>query len=294
MKYVDPTAPSVTPSANLPTTLLAGWQAYLKLVFAQQQAQTRLISREHHGPLVIQKLLQPQQDNVAHGVILHPPGGIAGGDRLQLSIALQPEAKVLLTTPGATKWYKSAGRLASQQVEIELADRTQLEWLPQENIVFDNAQVRLNTQVSLAATARFASWEIVSLGRRASGERWQQGAFSQRLTVYRQQQLIWSEATLLKPDSLMMTSAVGLGGQTVFGSLIVAAGKAPEAIVSRCREITVAVPAQCGVSALPEIFVARYIGDCPQQARQYFEQLWRCLRPWYADRQAIRPRIWAT
>jgi urease accessory protein len=273
--------------------VLTGWLAQLNLEFETRQDRTILVRRQHYGPMVIQKLLQPAADAAAHGVILHPPGGVAGGDKLELTVKLADKAQVLLTTPGATKWYKSAGRLASQQVSITLAENAQMEWLPQENIIFNGAEVSLDTTVSLAKAAKLATWEIVSLGRRASGEQWQQGRFKQHLTIHREQRLIWSEATVLQPDSLVLTAQSGLRGQTVFGNFIVAAGAVPEAIVAQCRAISTEA-GRVGVTALPELFAARYIGDCPQQARQYFEQLWCCLRPWYATAKVVRPRIWAT
>lgn len=294
MNSHTPIAPTVMPKPDLPRSVLAGWQAFLNLVFAKQQGQTRLIKKSHFGPLVIQKVLYPEGDISVQGVILHPPGGVAGGDQLQLTVTLEPHASVLLTTPGATKWYKSAGRPASQQVTLTVSEAAQLEWLPQENIVFNQANVSLNTQVTLAKNAKFATWEIVSLGRRASGEQWQQGQFKQKLSIYRQQRLIWSEVTLLTPDSPVMQSIVGLRGQRVFGSFIVAAGSVPTEVLEACRTIPLTQSASSGVTALPELLVARYMGNCPQQARQYFEQLWKCLRPWYAMSEAIRPRIWAT
>lgn len=284
---------ALKPLQALQPDVLKGWLAQLSLAFERRQERTVLVRRHHYGPMVIQKILQPQSDKAAHGVIVHPPGGIAGGDKLELNIELAEQANVLLTTPGATKWYKSAGRLASQRVNIELSEQSQLEWLPQENIIFSGAEVCLDTTVSLAANAKLATWEIINLGRRASGETWKQGRFKQRLTVSRMRRLIWTESTNLDAESKVLDAKAGLKGYGVFGSFIIAAGQVPDWVLEQCRAITPETGAS-GVSALPEIFVARYIGDCPQQARQYFENLWACLRPWYGEAQVVRPRIWAT
>ncbi|MDO8825928.1 urease accessory protein UreD [Methylophaga sp.] len=274
--------------------LMTGWDASLKLMFDSRSNKTILARRQHHGPLVIQKILYPEGNNPAHGVIIHPPGGVAGGDRLQLTVDMQTESSALLTTPGATKWYKSAGRQASQHIEMTLDDNTQLEWLPQENIVFDGADVALKTQVNLAENAVFAGWEVVCLGRQASGERWNKGNFRQQLSIKRDGKLIWNESVVLKPDSAVLRSIAGLRNHVVFGNFVVTAGNTPTEILHACQQISVESSASFGVSALPEIFTARYIGPCAQEAKIYFEKLWHCLRPWYASRDVVRPRIWAT
>ena len=274
--------------------LMTGWDASLKLIFDSRSNKTILARRQHHGPLVLQKILYPEGDNPAHGVIIHPPGGVAGGDRLQLNVEMQAESAALLTTPGATKWYKSAGRQASQQIEMTLDEHSQLEWLPQENIVFDGADVALKTQVNLNDSSTFAGWEVICLGRQASGERWQTGCFRQQLLIKREGKFIWNESTVLTPESKVLSAMAGLQNHVVFGSFVVAAGLTPPDILQACQEISLDSSARVGVSALPEIFTARYIGPCAQEAKHYFEKVWHCLRPWYGKRNAVRPRIWAT
>lgn len=285
---------SEAPDKPLINRLMTGWDASLSLLFDNRSDKTILARRQHHGPLVIQKILYPEGPQPAHGVIIHPPGGVAGGDNLQLIVQMQANTAALLTTPGATKWYKSAGRAASQHIEMTLADRAQLEWLPQENIVFDGADVALTTQIDLDETAIFAGWEVVCLGRQASGEQWQQGRFQQHLQIQRQGRLIWNESVLFTPESPVLTAMAGLHHQRVFGSLVVAVGQTPSDILQACQQISVDSSARVGVSALPEIFTARYIGPCAQEAKRYFEKIWHCLRPGYGKREAVRPRIWAT
>ncbi|AFJ03021.1 Urease accessory protein UreD [Methylophaga frappieri] len=291
------TEPALLPTkANHTVTnqAMAGWDASLSLNFAKRADQTILARRQHRGPLVVQKMLYPEGSDLAHGVIVHPPGGVAGGDKLQLSTQMQPHTAALLTTPGATKWYKSAGRQASQHINFSLKTASLLEWLPQENIVFDAAEVRLETQVQLCESAVFAGWEVVCLGRQASGEYWHQGRFQQRLQIKRDKRLIWNESAVIRPSSRVRMALAGLDSRPVFGSFVVAAGEVPSDVLQACRDIVPKRSADYGVSALPEVFTARYMGVCAQDAKHYFDGLWQVLRPWYAARPAIRPRIWAT
>lgn len=279
------------------------WVAHLALRFAHQYiahqaSRSFLAFKQHHGPLVLQKSLHPEGQAVCHGVVVHPPGGVAGGDALTLEATLEPQAHALLTTPGAGKWYKANGQAASQHLQFALADNACLEWLPQENILFDGAQVDFSARIDLAEGAKYAAWDIVCFGRQAQQERWQTGRMHQNLAIYRQNKLIWREVGTWTPNSRCMQSIVGLGGSPVSASFIVVAGTVPTEMIEACKAVqpnlALDLQAKYGITALPEVISARYVGHSAQSAKQYFEQLWQILRPWYSGRTATRPRIWNT
>lgn len=274
------------------------WLAELNLAFAKQNKRSYLAKNLHSGPLVLQKSLHPEGEEVCHCVIIHPPGGVAGGDELNLNVDVSEAAHALLTTPGAGKWYKANGLNASQHLQFDLKNNACLEWLPQENILFDGAQVKFSAEVSLAADAKYAAWEILCFGRQAQQERWKNGSLHQNLTICREQTLIWNELTYLKPEHKLLSSIVGLHGNAVSASFVIAAGTLPADVLVACRELqpkmALDMHAKYGVTVLPEIFSARYVGQSAQCARQYFESLWQILRPWYANKLAVRPRIWNT
>lgn len=278
-----------------------GWQAQLNLRFAKRASnnsvvsgRTVLVEREHSGPLVVQKPLYPEGDSICHAVIVHPPGGIAGGDQLRLHANLEAGAHALLTTPGAGKWYKANGREAAQHLQFTLGARATLEWLPQETILFDSAQVRMSTRVELAADAKFAGWEILCFGRRAAGEVFAAGSLRQRVQIWRGEEVLWNEAANLQAGSRAMLSPVGMNGRSISATFLVAAGAVPTQVLAACRAITPRDGNAFGVTALPEILAARFLGDKAEHAREYFEKLWQVLRPWYANTEMQRPRIWST
>jgi urease accessory protein len=244
------------------------------------------------GPLLVQKPFYPEGPNVCHAVVIHPPGGIAGGDELTMTIAVAQNAHALVTTPAATKWYK--GELGARQDGVfTLEEGAVLEWLPLENIIFNAAQATTAWQVDLADTSVFASWEITCLGRRASGEAFEEGRLRQALRISRKGRQIWGDLVSLTAGDALMRSVVGLNNCSVFGTMVVAADAVPTPLLDTCREIAPESGA-CGVTALPEIFAARYLGNSAEHAKSYFAALWRVLRPWYAARPAHRPRIWDT
>lgn len=278
----------------------AGWHAQLSLRFAARDSRsalsgrTVLVERTHSGPLVVQKSLYPEGERCCHAIIVHPPGGIAGGDELQLCANLEAGSHALLTTPGAGKWYKANGRKAVQRLQFKLAERSTLEWLPQETILFDAAETRMTTRVDLAVDAKFAGWEIVCFGRRATGEIFARGSLRQNVQIWRDDALLWNEATNISAGSRALLSPVGMNGHTVNAVFLVAAGALPAEVLEICRAIVPRENNLYGVTALPEVFAARFVGDSAEQAREYFEALWRVLRPWYANLDMQRPRIWST
>src|SRR5262245_45979258 len=148
---------------QLADPIAQAWQAELRLGFTSEGGRTVLRERRSEGPLVVQKPLYPEGETICHAIVVHPPGGIAGGDRLSLHARCDKDAQALLTTPGAGKWYRSAGPWAEQQLAFDVAGS--VEWLPRETIVFDGALASFQTNVSLDGNASFIGWEIVCLGR---------------------------------------------------------------------------------------------------------------------------------
>ena len=162
--------------------IFAPWKADLSLGFRYENDRTVLAEKCFSGPLVVQKPLYPEGDDVCHAIVVHPPAGIVGGDQLSVRVRAAPQSAVLMTTPGAGKWYRSAGPWASQKLCFDVGGS--LEWLPQETIVFDGALADIACEVNLGADASYIGWEILCLGRAGSGER-----FSQRQDRAAQQDL---------------------------------------------------------------------------------------------------------
>jgi urease accessory protein len=270
----------------------AAWKAELTLAYRRVGDRSVLAERRHEGPLVVQKPLYPEGRGVCHSVLVHAPGGIAGGDSLTLTLNLEQDARALITTPSATKWYKADGRIARQTGHLRVADGAVLEWLPLESILFDEADAQIGSQVMLEGGANFAGWEITCLGRRASGEVFRQGALGQSLEISRDGRLIWNDRIALSGGDRLLGSPVGLHGHHVAGSMAVAGpGTLPADLLETCRALA-PTDGEGGITALPEIVSARYLGGSAEHAKNYFESIRAVLRPWYAGCQAHRPRIW--
>jgi urease accessory protein len=270
-----------------------GWRAELALAFEQRARRTVLAARRHVGPLVVQKPFYPEGEAVCHAIVLHPPGGIAGGDELEISVQGAEGAHALLTTPGAGKWYRSAGPWARQRLAFDIAGGACLEWLPQETIVFDGARARLETEVRLTGDARYLGWEILCLGRTGSGERFARGTCGLRTSILRDGRLQWTERGTIEGGGPLLDAQVGLAGQPVCGTLIVAAPTLDADLVAACRVPRPSV-GTCAVTRVSGALLARYLGPSGEAARRYFATLWGIIRPAVLGRTAVAPRIWST
>ena len=261
------------------------WEARLGLDFEVQERKTVLAAKRFEGPLVVQKPLYPEGQEICHAIVVHPPAGIAGGDDLELKTRVGEKAQTLLTTPGAGKWYRSAGPWARQSLRFEVAGT--MEWLPRETIVFDGALARLDCEVNLGAGGRYIGWETVCLGRTGAGERFTKGEIRIDTRIAREGKLLWLERGRIEAAGRLMASAAGLAGKSVFGTLLATLEAADRALVAKCRELA-------AVTCLPGLLVARYLGDSSEDAMERFARLWEVLRPEVTGRAAIRPRIWST
>ena len=271
--------------------VVSGWKARLELDFAFRDRRTVLARKEHDGPLVVQKPLYPEGGEVCHAIVVHPPGGIAGGDELFLEVRTEKHASALLTTPGAAKWYRSAGPLARQSLAFD-AEGT-LEWLPQETIVFDGARAELDCEINLGPDAVFAGWDITCFGRTGSGERFRRGSYRFSVRLRRAGRLLWQERGALQGGGRLLASPAGLGGHPVWGTMFVSFPAVDEKIQLKARQEQPS-EGEGAVTLLPGILLVRYLGDSSEAARRYFASLWSALRPALCGRAAVEPRIWRT
>jgi urease accessory protein len=279
------------PDCTLPITPEASaWQARLRLRFEDGAGTTRLADRAHSGPLRVQKPLYPEGPRICHAIMIHPPGGVVGGDSLDIDVTCGAAAHAFLTSPGAAKWYRANGRLSMQDVRIAAAAGAAVEWMPQESIFFNDARVQMNHQVDLAADASYIGAEILCFGRRASGEQFDLGAVTQRTRIRRGGQLIWWEQGTLHGGSAAMQSVLGLHGATVCATLIGVGKPVARALQDDMR----ALDPLLALSQVKSVFVARYLGGDSETARRVITGVWQLLRPHLLGCAAPVPRIWHT
>lgn len=290
---------SVSTVAALPGTGVghAPSVAALTLGFARDGATTRLVERTHFGPLRVLKALYPEGPALCHVVIVHPPGGVVGGDCMTIAAHVGTDARALLTTPGAAKWYRANGRQSRQSVSLQVEAGASLEWLPLETIFFNAADVRLEHAVTMAADAAYIGSEILCFGRTAAGEAFDAGRVSQRTTIRRGAHLLWFEQGLVAAGTPAMHGALGLAGNTVCATLIAVGDGMTAALVDTMRASAAVLPGDgvsFGVTLMKTVLVARYLGNSSADAKRLLGIAWAGVRPVLLAREAAVPRIWNT
>ena len=270
-----------------------GWRGKLGLRYERRGARTVLAQRQHSGPLLVQKPFYPEGERVCHGIVLHPPGGVVGGDELELEVTVDADANALLTTPGATKWYRSAGAQARQSMRFRVQCGASLEWLPQPAIAFDRVLGRADSEVVVDESGCYIGWEILCLGRTAAGEQMRSGRLLTSMRIMRAAEPLWLEHASIEGGSRLLVSPVGLAGQPINGTLLAVSREIGPVLLGACRAVQ-PVAGRTGVTCLPGLIIARYLGDHAEAAHDYFVRLWRVLRPALLGWEAQPPRIWRT
>lgn len=279
-----------------------GWQARLTLGFERRYERTTLVERKQLGPLSVQRPFYPEGD-LCHAYILHPPGGIVGGDSLTIEAKLTRQASALLTTPGASKFYRSSGQPAVLNQQFRIDDGC-LEWLPHETIFFPGAQARLNTQIRLGKKAHFVGWEIHCLGRPAIQERFDDGSIDFQTQLFRENKPLFIDRFTLD-DQHLLDSPAALLGQPVMATLIATLDQSHDtrAVLQSVRPLceigylsgqNSAFSGHAAATVFNELLLVRYLGPTTAEAQRLFRAIWQYLRPQLLKREAVAPRIWAT
>ena len=287
----------------------AGWQARLALRFATRAGRvpdtsaTFMAHCLHAGPLRIQKTLFPEGPGICHALIVHPPAGIAGGDTLRIDVDLERDAHAVLSTPGATKWYKSNGRRAAQHVTLRAAAGARLDWLPQNNIVFDHARADMSVQLDIAPEASAIGWDATLLGRQAAGETWCDADVRASVRLQRPDgRLLWAEQAVFTADDAIRAAAQGLDGWSCFGTLWAVVPAAKTVGLSEhpvLEDVRGMLPfddsVRAGLTCLPDgVVLIRVAAQRMEALQQLLTHCWTALRPVIHGVPARPLRIWRT
>lgn len=283
------------PTMSGPPTEGRGWTAHLELEVVRRGEQVVPGRRGHVGPLRLQRPFYPEGLDWPHLYLLHPPGGVVGGDRLEMEVSVRRAASALVTTPAAQKLYRSLGPVSVQRAVLEVEEGAALEWLPAETLVFDGAHARQDTAVRLASGAAFLGWEVVGLGRPASQLAFSRGELALGIDIRRGGAPLFVDRLRLRGGSAALDEAWGMAGATVLGTLycVPARSEGLAPLVEAVRGVSSEPDVRAAATALDDLVVVRALGPMIEPVRRWLARAWSELRPRVLGRPAVPPRIWS-
>lgn len=280
------------------TTAMPGktWHASLQLDYTQEAG--RSVARFlHQGPLRILQSLYPEGHAVCHNVLVHPPSGLVGGDTLDMRVSVGEGAHGLVTTPGATRFYRSEAGLATQQVHARLETGARLEWLPLEAIAYNGCDALNRAVFELAPGAELMTWDITAFGLPATDLPYVQGTFRQHMEIPG----VWLErGRISASDTRLMDGPLGLAGQRCMATLVFASGSGiaderRDRALAGARELLEASPLRLSAGATsphPQVIVLRALAPVTEPATQVLRQVWAAWREALWGLPGTLPRLW--
>ncbi|MBO9512867.1 MAG: urease accessory protein UreD [Variovorax sp.] len=273
------------------------WHAQLALDYRLEQQRSTARFR-HDGPLRILQSLYPEGDAVCHNVLVHPPGGLVGGDTLDIRVHAAAGSHGLVTTPGASRFYRSEGELALQRTELSLEAGARLEWLPLEAICYSGCRAENRLTLRVAPGAELIGWDVTALGLPAADQPFERGTLQQHIEVPG----VWLERGRIDAsDARLLQSPLGFAGHRCLASIFFVAGSAVarerrEAALDAARALIErhALQGSAGVtSPHAEVIVLRALAPVVEPAMQLLRQVWMAWRAELWKLPAQPPRIWA-
>jgi len=278
------------------------WHGSLQLAYRRDElrGQPRSVLHDRHdGPLRVLASLYPEGAAVCHNVLVHPPGGLVGGDALAIALTLERDTHALITTPGATRFYRSAGATAAQHLHAALDTGARLEWLPLETIAYSGCIAENRMRFELAPGAEMIGWDLLALGLPASDQAFERGRFTQSVELPGR----WLERGVIAAgDHRLLDSPLGWAGQRVLATLWFAAGSAlpaprRDAMLAAARDAVAgdALQASAGASAVHDgVIVLRVLAPRVEPAMALLTRVWAAWREAAWQLPACTPRVWRT
>jgi urease accessory protein len=273
------------------------WHAQLDLDYSVEAGRT-VARHRHTGPLRILQSLYPEGDTTCHNVVVHPPGGLVGGDTLEMHVRLRQGAHGLVTTPGATRFYRSDGAQAMAHTHIALEADARMEWLPLEALCYSGCLAKNQITMEVAAGAELIGWDVAALGLPNANQPFVQGQLLQHLEVPG----VWLErGTIDATDTRLMHSPVGMANHQCLASLFFIAGQPlarprRDALLEAARTVLAshALASSAGAtSPNPQVVLVRVLAPVVEPAMQLLRELRRVWRSQLWNTAGADPRIWS-
>ncbi|ADV33909.1 urease accessory protein ureD [Candidatus Blochmanniella vafra str. BVAF] len=272
-----------------------GWLGKLELSFSLKKRRSVLVKNSHLGPFMVQKSFYPEDDEMTpHVYLLHPPGGMVGGDQLRLLVNLEPGSRALLTTPSFSKFYRTNGKVAYQENFFRIKSNAVLEWIPQGNIFLPKSKARIHTTFQLDKGACMISFEILCFGS------------TNIIGVHEIPKKIDVSLYICKFGCVGLRDRLRVSDQqencvnTQLGGFKISAFlfaiPANLMMLKQVQQLVRSIVDEQigGATLLNTLLIVRLLGNDSHKLRKLLFRIWSIIRPVIIGKKAVIPRVWFT
>ena len=188
--------------------------------FELRRGYTRMPHVFQQPPLKASRELYEGKDPTATVYIMESSGGMVAGDRNDITVKLAPDSRVRLTQQSALKIYPShTGETCLYKIDVEIAERARLEWMPEVIIPFVDAKFQVDTTLRVSADSTILWGEIIAPGREKRGEIFDYTSFRSNFKIFVADELIAFDSLHFSPRELELGGIGLLEGAMYVGSI---------------------------------------------------------------------------
>jgi len=220
---------------------------------------------------------------VEEAVLVNTAGGIAGGDRFEISVRALANSSIAVTSQAAEKVYRALNEPARIATKLKACVAAKLAWLPQETIVFNWARLNRETEVELSSGAELLALEWLVLGRAAHGEEMNGGYIRDSWRVKKDDRLIWADSFHVADEMFAHLHRKALLSNCSAVGTLIYFGPHLDARLKFSRDVALSLECQCAATSVGGLIIVRFAAKVSYDLRaalhNFLEQFSRELGP---------------
>jgi urease accessory protein len=230
---------------------------------------------------------------VEEAVIINTGGGVAGGDRLECSVAALPGASIAVTSQAAEKVYRALHESARVATRLKAWESAKLAWLPQETIVFNGARLQRTTEIELFSGAELLALEWLVLGRAAHGEVLVGGSITDSWRVKKDGRLVWADSFRATDESIPHLRRNALLSNCIAVGTLIYFGPSLDERLELLREIGRSLECRCAATSVGGLIVVRFAATVPSDLKLALHSFLRQFGREFGPGPFRVPKMWS-
>lgn len=275
---------------------------FLDLRFAEdpQWNRSQLVDMDRRVPFLVQKALYWDEGlpDMPCVIIITTTGCVLQGDRFELRIRVDENARAHVTTQSATKVHMMETNYAAQVQYLEVASGGYLEYMPDPLIPHRTSRYASDTQLVVAETGVALYSEILQSGRvhHHKDERFGFDLYATTVSIRRPdaERPLFTERMAVEPHSCDISAVGVMNGFDVFGNVFLVAPREKVHAVREAMEPFVSPDLISGVSLLPDDcgLSFRVLGRTAEPVRAEIRTFWSIVRRVCTDSELPDEFLW--